>query len=129
MVVLNGKNPSKIHEVESGYFAIDGNIIMDINNKIIGERKKLANHGALLITALILNSKVSQVIINGPGILEEKYDKETFDAIEKKVRKLISSDFNTSINKIKSDIYKVISKFIHQSLNKKPLIYINLIKG
>ncbi len=128
VVNLDFESLSKIGNVESGYFAIDGNMILDSNSDVISERRVLAENGGIFITALMGKKRIAKIIVNAPGILEKKYDSETYDQIEGKVRELItSSNYNTS-KKSKIIIERTVLRFVSNLLGKKPLVRFEVIE-
>ncbi len=129
VVVIDENNPKKIGKVEVGYYAIDGNLILDSGNQIIKNRKILRDNGAVFIT-LIINSKkkiAQDVHINTPGVFEDNEDREILDSIKVNVVNTFSSIRTTNKSMIKSSIESSIKKQIHKLIGKTPIICTNII--
>ena len=129
VIVVDENNPKKIGKVEVGYYAIDGNLILDSDNEIIRKRKVLRDNGAVFIT-LIINSKkkiAQDVHIDAPGVFEENEDKEILDSIKVNVVNTFSSLHTAKKSMIKSSIESSVKKQINKLIGKTPLLCMNII--
>jgi ribonuclease J len=129
VVSLDENGPKKIGKVEAGYYAIDGNLILDSENEIIKSRKILRDNGAVLIT-LIVNAKkkiAQDVHITAPGVFEDSEDKDILDAIKVNVVNTLSSLHTLDKSRIKSSIESSVKKHIYKLIGKNPLICTSVI--
>ena len=128
VLLLNETKPEKIGKVEVGYYAIDGNLILDSGNEIIKKRKILRDNGAVFVT-LIINAKkkiAQDVHINAPGVFEDDEDKEILGALKVNVVNTFSSLHTVNKSMIKSSIESSIKKHIRKLIAKTPLVCMNI---
>jgi ribonuclease J len=113
----------KLNEtIHSGYRAIDGNRIIDMNSKIIKERVAMSKNG-LVVCFLHQDGKKKHVKIEAYGLLElNKHDMSLVKEIEEKVLKIVTSKSKDAYERIENEI----SKYFIQKLNKDPSVKIIL---
>jgi len=82
-----------ISSVKSGYFGVDGKQLIDLDGKIIQERRKLQSTGIINIS-IVLNSNLeilSDIRISAIGSYDIYNDPEAQDFIEDEIRNYINS--------------------------------------
>jgi ribonuclease J len=129
VVVLDENNPKKIGKVEAGYYAIDGNLILNSDNSIIKSRQILRDNGAIFITLVIDSNKksIKEFCITAPGVFEDVEDKEILESIKHTVVTLLASMNTLDKNKISSSIGSSVKKHVNKLISKSPLIHTNII--
>ena len=129
VLLIDENNPKKIGKVEVGYYAIDGNLILDSRNEIIKKRKIMRDNGNIIITLIVnFKKKIAEDIhINAPGVLEDNEDKEILDSLKVSIINTFSSLHTANKNMIKSSIESSVKKQISKITGKTPLICTNII--
>ncbi|MFQ3306807.1 MAG: ribonuclease J [Candidatus Midichloriaceae bacterium] len=129
VLLLDDKNPMKIGEVESGYYAVDGNLILDSENEIIKNRRVLRDNGAIFIS-IVLNHKkksIKEMYVKSPGVLEESEDVELIEDLKKKIIQVVNSLDTFDTKKIESNLKYSMRKYFVKTLGKSPMICVNII--
>lgn len=123
IVEITKNGAIKLNEtVHSGYKAIDGNRIIDMNSKIIKERVAMSKNG-LVVCFIYQNGKKKTVKVEAYGLVElNKYDMSIITEIEDKVLKLINSKSKDAHSKIENEI----TKHFIQKMNKNPSVKVIL---
>jgi mRNA degradation ribonuclease J1/J2 len=119
----------KIGEVESGYYAVDGNLILDSENEIIKNRRVLRDNGAIFIS-IVLNHKkksIKEMYVKSPGVLEESEDVELIEDLKKKIIQVVNSLDTFDTKKIESNLKYSMRKYFVKTLGKSPMICVNII--
>ena len=128
VVLLDEKSTQKIAKVDSGYLAVDGNSIININSKILKVRSRLAKNGAALVT-IFLNKDggiLGEITINTPGLLDEHEDRDIIDSLNQDIVNIIGNSTKIKIDKLRQSITSFLRKFFKQTINKEPEVIVNL---
>ncbi len=82
----------KIGFVESGYLAVDGKQLVDLNSDILRERRKIAETGIIII-ALTINEKLrinGDIAIRSVGCYDFKKEEDVLIDLQKEIRKIVN---------------------------------------
>ena len=128
VITINSQEVKKIGEVESGYYMIDGNLILNSSNIIVENRKKLRDHGVILVSLLINKDTIntSQILLSTPGVLEEELDKDILHTLKATILEILCNQSTLEQDKIKDLIEISVKKHIRRLINKSPLIRTNI---
>lgn len=102
----------------------------DVNSNILKERKKMADEGLLSITFTITKNKrmIGSPVINSSGFTDFNTSKALENSIKQKSTDLflniIKSQKTINIKSIQKQIVPTLSQFIHQKIERKPLIVV-----
>lgn len=129
MVLIAPNGPKIIDEVANGRLLVDGNAIIPFDSEIMGERRRIAENGYILIN-IVFNQKGR--IIGGPdvrsrglaqkdgSILSESLE-DIANVVEKAIAKLkLDEKLNEEL--CEDIIVKSIRKFTYGLLKKKPMV-------
>ena len=128
IIIFRNDEAKKMGKVESGYYVIDGNFILDPNSNIIQNRKKIQNNGILFVS-IIANLKkksIDQLYIIAPGVLDDEIESNTLNQIKLNILNTLSTTSIFSIDNISKLIKMLIKKHIAKLTSKDPLIKINV---
>ncbi|MSO13443.1 ribonuclease J [Rickettsiales endosymbiont of Trichoplax sp. H2] len=128
VIIFDNDEAKKIGKVESGYYIIDGNLILNSDSIIIKNRKTLRDNGALFISMIIDKKKknINHLYVVAPGILEENLDQDILDELKLDIFDTFKEISTLDKNKIKNSIEFSLKKHIKKLINKSPLININI---
>ena len=92
-VKISREECQKVGYVKSGYFAVDGKQLLDMQSDVLRERKKLQETGIVVISMAI---DISLKIINKPkinciGSFDLKNDRETLQYLEREVTNIVNN--------------------------------------
>jgi len=129
VVLLKNKQALKIAEVESGYYMIDGNLILDSESTIVKDRVKLMKNGALFVSISINKEKKSLNCLNisSPGLLEANIDKDFIDDIKQGIINSFQDLDSIDQAKVQHMTETSVKKNIKKLLNKSPLIVVDIL--
>lgn len=115
--------------VESGYLAMDGKTLIDVNSIVIRTRRKLREDGA--ISASLVIDKKGKVLgkpqISAPGVLDPAQDQELFEELELGLTKEAEAAVKSGKAKNLDDrLRAVIRRVIGKELSKKPVLTVQV---
>ena len=92
-VKISREECQKVGYVKSGYFAVDGKQLLDMQSDVLRERKKLQETGIVIVSMAI---DASLKIINKPkinciGSFDLKNDRETLQYLEREVTNIVNN--------------------------------------
>ena len=115
--------------VESGYLAMDGSTLLDVNSIVIRTRRKLRDDGCIA-ASLVIDKKgkvLGTPIISAPGILDPGQDGELFgmlqDALAEEAENALKS---SKVKNLDDRLRAVIRRIIGKELNKKPVLAVQV---
>ena len=136
IVELNGKRINKIDEIEIEKTFISTelddrqkNVIFQLAPEIIGERKKMAYNGVVLVTTILDKNKKTPKIpitIQTKGIFIENQNKHHLKELKTIVEQQLSMINSYTENEIIEDIRIMIVRYFKKNYFKKPLVITNL---
>lgn len=124
VIRLSKENSEAIATVKSGYFALDGNCLLDPDGKVMRMRRRIRHEGLVTATIIVDDAMhlMTEPILTFPGILDEKEDKDiildimddiiaNFTDSRKKSKKFTQSSIETLVRSairrvMKADIGK-----------------------
>ena len=128
LVDLSPDNPCVIDHVQSGYLAIDGNYLINIDSRIIKMRRKMRDAGMVLVN-IILNRAGSLIlapIISFPGCLDRKDDEILIDEIRQDVFEsfveMAGGKKSKTNENIETLVRSVIKRRLKAEIGKTPMI-------
>jgi ribonuclease J len=129
-VVLISKEKTEIlTKVPTGYMAIDGNFILPSDSEIIRLRRRMRDHGAVIIS-VVYNKfgmlKAPDII--APGVLDSIEDTEYFDKLRAELSQFLETANFKLENEMDSKIHNITKRFFKQETAKEPKIFVQLLK-
>ena len=131
VIRLSKENPAIIGEVETGYVAVDGNSMLDIDSPVIKLRRKMQDAGVIVITLAIDKEYglLAPPSIIAPGSLDVVDDKELLEAIREEVELTMENLPRAATEeKVRQAIRTTIRRIYKQELDKKPVIMVELLR-
>ncbi len=129
IIQLSAGNPRIIGQVPSGYLAMDGASLIDVNSPVIRTRRKLRDDGLIVVSvALKKNGELaSPPIISAPGCLDEAEDKAFIQSIREEISELVDAPRKGKKSKdIEESIRHTLRRIIRDELGKKPVLEVHV---
>lgn len=128
---LSGDSPSIIGEVTSGYVAIDGNCMLDIDSPVIRMRRRMQEAG--VITVALAVSKDYDLLadpsITAPGSLDPADDAELIDILKDELETMMEGlPMKVTEDKVTQAVRTTIRRIFKREVGKKPIIMVELLK-
>jgi len=134
-VLLEKSGPKLIGEVKSGYLAIDGNSLIDVDNIILKQRKIMGENGVVLVY-LALNQEgklTGKPQIKAPGLFDREEDQDILNHLSEdlvtKLQNSLGHHVNYKKNKltinraaIYNEVRGILKRTIKKAIAKAPLI-------
>ena len=125
VIEISEDNCQKIATVETGYLAVDGKNLVATDGKVIAQRKKLQDAGAIFASILIsTKGDIVDIDIRSVGSYDFESDPHSLNDIEEDIEVAVRNS-NREIKKIKKSFFKKsessnkISKSIAKSIKSK----------
>ena len=125
VIEISEDNCQKIATVETGYLAVDGKNLVATDGKVIAQRKKLQDAGAIFASILIsTKGDIVDIDIRSVGSYDFESDQHSLNDIEEDIEVAVRNS-NREIKKIKKSFFKKsessnkISKSIAKSIKSK----------
>ena len=129
--ISNSLNATVIDKVDCGRIFLDGSVLIDENEGVISERKKLMHNGLLSVSMLVNNIKpYLHFEIDLVGISTTiDFKSEVLTHLENEINFLLKNNNNKNLKKIdsnylESEIRRILNKFFKSEIGKKPQISI-----
>ncbi|MCH2036995.1 MAG: ribonuclease J [Rickettsiales bacterium] len=132
VIQLSEENTEAVSVVNSGYFALDGNCLLEPDGYVMKMRRRIRNDGVVVATVIVDDNYYlkTEPIISAPGILDENEDDDLFqqlisdmvlnyDDSRKKSKKFGKS---TIENLVRSSIRRVMKS----DIGKNPPIHVKI---
>ena len=129
--ISNSSNASVIDKVDCGRIFLDGSVLIDEQEGIISERKKLMHNGLLNISILVnkikphFNFEIDLVGVSTTIDFKNEIlihlENEIFHSLENNKTKKLQ---NIESNYLESEIRRILNKFLKSEIGKKPQISI-----
>ena len=129
IVNMTAANPGIIGSVHSGYIAMDGNSMIDVNSSVIRTRRKIRDDGCLIVSAVLKkNGELAAPIrISAPGCLDDMEDKALFAIIRDDIAELLDKPKKGGKGKgIEEAIRNTLRRIIRDELGKKPVLDVHI---
>jgi ribonuclease J len=128
---ISGDSPQIVGEVESGYMAIDGNTILDIDSPVIRMRRRMQDAGIIHVALAVDRdyTLVAEPGIAAPGSLDAENDADLIDAIKDELEDTMDSlPDKVTEDKVKQAVRTTIRRIFKREVGKKPIILVELLK-
>ena len=132
VVKISDEETKKIGEVHSGYLAIDGNYLVNIDSPIFKMRRRISYSGvffASIVIAKNFKNLACAPILSFPGCLDSSQDDQLIkilrDQISVVCKEKLSSK-GSSFTDIEKFVKSKIKKFIKFELGKEPKIFVTV---
>lgn len=131
VVRLSGDAPQIVGEVESGYVAIDGNCLLDIDSPVIRMRRRMQEAGIINV-ALAVNQDyelMAKPSITAPGSLDPEDDADLIGVLKEELETTLESlPASANDEKAKQAVRSTIRRIFKREIGKKPIIFVELLK-
>jgi ribonuclease J len=132
VIALNKKGGPEVVKVEKvSKIAVDGSRMLDIDDEVIKNRRKISYNGVLFVTATIdpKNNFLEDVIVSSIGLFEGKEYKDDLNIIKKdiinSVKKLNKKKGNLS--NLKEEIRVTAKRYASINYDKKPKVVVHIV--
>ncbi|HGY09597.1 MAG TPA: RNase J family beta-CASP ribonuclease, partial [Oceanithermus profundus] len=120
VLVLTGDDLKKTGRVKAGALYVDGLGVGDITDDILEERQAMAADGIVILTALVSERPVVEVVSRGfvkaGQRLHSEIRRMATEAIQKGVRE------KKPLEQIRDDVYYPAKKFIRKATGRDPIL-------
>jgi ribonuclease J len=117
--------------VESGYVAVDGNCLLDIDSPVIRMRRRMQEAGIINV-ALAVNQDyelLAKPSITAPGSLDPEDDAELIGVLKEELETTLESlPSSANDEKAKQAVRSTIRRIFKREIGKKPIIFVELLK-
>lgn len=128
---LSGDSPQIIGEVESGYVAIDGGTMLEIDSPVIRMRRRMQEAGVVSVALAVSKEYelMAEPSITAPGSLDPLDDADLIDSIKEDLEYTMDSLPNkVTEDKVKQAVRTTIRRVFKREIGKKPIIMVELLK-
>lgn len=131
VVRLSGDSPQIVGEVESGYVAIDGNTMLDIDSPVIRMRRRMQEAGIIHVALAVSKdyALLAEPSISAPGSLDDEDDVDLIESIKEDLENTMDSlPDKVTEDKVKQAVRTTIRRIFKREVGKKPIILVELLK-
>jgi len=118
-----------IGEVQTGYLAVDGNFILPSDSEILQLRRRMRDHGLVVITLLVDKRgtllKTPQIL--APGVLDSQDDVEYYEKLGDEIRDFFNIAGAKSETEIETRLRNITKRFFKNETAKEPRIFVQVI--
>lgn len=128
---LSGDSPQIVGEVESGYIAIDGNTMLDIDSPVIRMRRRMQEAGIIHVALAVSREYelLAEPAITAPGSLDAEDDADLIESIKEELENTMESlPDKVTEDKVKQAVRTTIRRIFKREVGKKPIILVELLK-
>lgn len=132
VVKIDGEESKIIGKVKTGYLALDGTSLIDIESPIFDMRKQISYAGIAMATIVLNRNRttlVAPVEITFPGCLDSKEDINLIDDIKAEILLLLKDKLRSrnSLGDLEKFVKSAIKRNIKNTIGKMPQIIVKLI--
>lgn len=117
--------------VESGYVAIDGNCLLDIDSPVLRMRRRMQEAGVVTIV-LAVNKHyelLAEPSITAPGSLDEEGDADLFESLREQIEITMEALPNAiTAEKVKHAVRTAVRRVFKREVGKKPILFVEVLK-
>jgi ribonuclease J len=122
-------------KIDTNYILVDGLGMGDLGSKVIVDRQMMAENGCIVVNLHV--RKNNKRLINNPELItrgfiyqteSEKILHDLKTDIKKKYDKFLNKHANPGHQNIQQFVASVIDKFTHRTLERRPLIIVNVLE-
>lgn len=131
VIQLSREKSGIIGQVTSGYVAVDGDSLLDVDSPVLRMRRRLQEAG--IVTVVLALNKHFELLaapsITAPGSLDPEDDVDLLEMLKEEVE--IAMDALPQVvtdDKVKQNIRTAIRRVFKKEVGKKPIIFVELIK-
>lgn len=131
VIRLSRENAGIIGQVTSGYVAVDGNCLLDIDSPVLRLRRRLQEAG--LVTVVLAVNKHYELqgapSVTAPGSLDDEDDFDLIETIKEELEITFESlpDAITE-DRVKQAVRTTVRRVFKREVGKKPVIVVELLK-
>ncbi|MCH2548225.1 MAG: ribonuclease J [Alphaproteobacteria bacterium] len=128
---LSGDSPQIVGEVTSGYVAIDGNTMLDIDSPVIRMRRRMQDAGIVTVSMAVDTdyALLADPSISAPGSLDPTDDADLIDGLKEELELTMERlPDRVTEEKVKQAIRTTIRRMFKREVGKKPIIMVELLK-
>lgn len=119
-----------IGSVHSGYFGVDGNVLLDPNGEVISMRRSLFTAGIILIVVVLSSNEMQMMkapFVIAPGALDRKLDSDIMDKIVREVEGVFMGgkrirNVGAAAKAVKSSVRSI----CRTDIGKEPFIHVQV---
>lgn len=131
VVQLSGDVPKIIGEVTSGYVAIDGNVLMDVDSPVLRARRKIRDAGVVCVVLVVDDGMTlaATPVIQAPGSLDPELDADLLSALSEEVEAMMErTRKGQPMAALKQEVRATVRRFYKQEVGKKPMIEVEFVR-
>ena len=134
VIKLSEDNTEVVSKVHSGYFALDGNCLLEPDGNVMRMRRRIRNDGVISAVIIIDNkyNLKTEPIITAPGLLDDKDDAEIIHGmIANIIEDLVESRKKSkkfANNTIENLVRSCIRRILKSDIGKSPPINVTIRK-
>jgi ribonuclease J len=128
---LSGDRPQIVGEVESGYIAIDGGTMLDIDSSVLRMRRRMQEAGVISVALAVDGDYglVAAPAIAAPGSLDPQDDADLIDIIREELERTMDGlGGKVTEEKAKQAVRTTVRRIFKREVGKKPIILVELLK-
>lgn len=129
VILLKAGEAGIIGHVKSGYIAMDGNSLLDVDSPIIRSRRKLRDDG-IMVASLVIDKKgklMCEVGLSAQGVLDPKEDGELMGELKSEIKKAAEEMLKQGKDKALDDrVRSVMRRIIGKELGKNPVLDVHV---
>lgn len=133
VIKISRDESKKVGQVETGFFAVDGNCLISPQSTVMRMRRRIRLEGVIIIVLTVDKkwSFVTKPVINAPGVLDENEDKDIMLMMQKSIGENLTSSINAKNAKITHNeaeqiIRRAVRKIVRTEIGKEPMIQITI---
>lgn len=127
---LSKENPAIIGEVPSGYKAIDGQTLLDVDSPVLRMRRRLQDAGVLCVT-LVVDAGYNLLAVpsvQAPGSLDPDGDFDFLESLREEVEIVMENPTKAMTEqKVKQAVRTAIRRVFKHEIGKKPVILVDVL--
>lgn len=130
VVLLDKDDARVVGQVDSGYIAIDGYSMLDLDSHILKDRRRLRDDGSLMMSFAVngQGKLASEVVISTPGLLDEREDKELIVEYREEITAALESAKKGMGKEQLAELAKTtLRKILKRDLDKRPLVKVHVV--
>ncbi|MGB1539982.1 MAG: MBL fold metallo-hydrolase RNA specificity domain-containing protein, partial [Rickettsiales bacterium] len=132
VVALDREAPQIIGEVETGYVAIDGGTLLDIDSPVLRMRRRMQEAGVISV-ALAIDEGLELVAAPAlftPGSLDKEADRDLLDGLKEEIEIALEElpEKKRNEDRVREAARRAIRQVFKREVGKKPIILVELMR-
>lgn len=131
VIKLSRENAGIVGHVMSGYVAVDGASLLDVDSPVLRMRRRLQDAGVVTIV-LAVNKHyelMASPSITAPGALDDQDDADLLEALREALENVMENLPNQlTDDKVRHAVRTAVRRILKREVGKKPILYVEFIK-